>query len=218
MALDARGSGARRRPRDATATRDAILAAARGCFAATGYEGTTVRGIASVAGVDVALVSRYFGSKDGLFAAALAPPPGTPAVPRCPRAELGERLVRLLLEPGDAGDAAVTLLVAARPPANERAIALVRRAVDEVFVGPLAERLGGTDRRLRAELVVAHLLGLAQCRSVLSLDPFSAREAAVLAGFVGPILQRYIDDDCGGDLSGVSCASPPTKPQVSGHR
>jgi len=54
-------------------TRTAILAAARAQFTETGYDGTGLRAIAGRAGVNVALISRYFGSKDGLFLAAIVP-------------------------------------------------------------------------------------------------------------------------------------------------
>src|ERR1700687_1323838 len=59
------------RRRDADATRAAILAAAKVQFARAGYEGAYLRDIAVEAGVDAALINRYFGSKEGLFAAVL---------------------------------------------------------------------------------------------------------------------------------------------------
>ena len=58
------------RTRNADATRADILAAARARFGAEGYERTTLRAIAGDVGVDPALVIRYFGSKQQLFAAA----------------------------------------------------------------------------------------------------------------------------------------------------
>ncbi len=58
-------------------SRDRILHAARSRFAADGYDGTTIRGIASDAGVDPALVHHFFGTKERVFAAALE----LPAIP-----------------------------------------------------------------------------------------------------------------------------------------
>jgi AcrR family transcriptional regulator len=58
------------RPRNAIQTRADILAAARRRFGAEGYERTTLRAVAADVGVDAALVIRYFGSKQDLFAAA----------------------------------------------------------------------------------------------------------------------------------------------------
>jgi len=58
------------RPRNASQTRADILSAARRRFGAQGYERTTLRAVAADVGVDAALVIRYFGSKQDLFAAA----------------------------------------------------------------------------------------------------------------------------------------------------
>ena len=51
-----------------TATRAAILDAAKKLFAAKGFGAATVRDICTEAGANIALVSRYFGSKSGLYA------------------------------------------------------------------------------------------------------------------------------------------------------
>lgn len=51
-----------------TATRAAILEAAKKLFAAKGFGAATVRDICTEAGANIALVSRYFGSKRELYA------------------------------------------------------------------------------------------------------------------------------------------------------
>src|SRR6266516_3505303 len=60
------------RSRNAAETRAALLAAARVRFARDGYEATNLRNIAADVGVNVALISRYFGSKEGLFQPVIA--------------------------------------------------------------------------------------------------------------------------------------------------
>ena len=60
------------RPRNAAATREAILNSARAAFARAGYDGAGVREIAAGAGVTAMLVNRYFGSKEQLFAEVIA--------------------------------------------------------------------------------------------------------------------------------------------------
>ncbi|MDJ0392912.1 TetR family transcriptional regulator [Rhodococcus sp. G-MC3] len=60
------------RERNADATRASLVKAAKRRFTVVGFERTTVRDVASDAGVNVSLISRYFGSKDGLLAAVLA--------------------------------------------------------------------------------------------------------------------------------------------------
>ncbi len=56
---------------DATATRQRILSVAGMAFSEKGRSGTSIRSISSAAGVSLAMVHHYFGSKDGLYAACL---------------------------------------------------------------------------------------------------------------------------------------------------
>jgi AcrR family transcriptional regulator len=64
----------------AVATRAAILASAREVFARAGYDGAGVREIAAGAGVTAMLVNRYFGSKERLFAEAIAATMASPII------------------------------------------------------------------------------------------------------------------------------------------
>src|SRR5256886_13037811 len=114
-------------------TREKILAAARSRFGQEGYDGTTIRGIAAGAGVDPAMVPHYFGSKEGVFLAAVEFPVD-PAVfiPRLlePGLDgLGERLVSFFLETWDspAGRAFLGVVLAVV------CSGLVSRAVREVL-------------------------------------------------------------------------------------
>src|SRR5215475_5339964 len=86
-----------RRPRDSEATRESLLRTARELFDEVGYERATTREIGERAGVDPALIARYFESKEGLFLAAIAEPAeGEEEVDGDPRA-----LVELLLRRWD---------------------------------------------------------------------------------------------------------------------
>src|SRR4051794_35161198 len=91
----------RGRPRQETGSRDAILTVARRRFLAEGYDKVTLRSIAQEAGVDVALVSYHYGSKRGLFGAALELPANPPELLaealRGPLPTLPERLLRSVL-------------------------------------------------------------------------------------------------------------------------
>src|SRR5436190_14098251 len=84
--------------RRSDATRAAILGAARERFAADGYERATIRAIAADAGIDPAMVMRYYGSKDRLFAAAAEFDLRLPDLTSVPRTRLGETLVGHFLD------------------------------------------------------------------------------------------------------------------------
>src|SRR3954449_8695645 len=79
-------------------TRAAILQAAQELFATHGYERTTVRDVAARAAIDPAMVMRYFGSKEGLFARATAFDLELPDLTQVARARIGETLVGHFVE------------------------------------------------------------------------------------------------------------------------
>ena len=91
------------KPTKSDRTRAAILAAARELFAAQGYERTTVRDVAAKAEIDPAMVIRYFGSKDGLFARAAVFDLRLPDLGAIERAELGPVLVGHFLDVWEEG-------------------------------------------------------------------------------------------------------------------
>jgi len=84
-----------------SSTRDEIVAAAAARFAAAGYDATSMRQVAAAAGVDPALVRRFFGDKEGLFTAVAAalidPEAAAAAVAAGPPGQAGERVLRYFL-------------------------------------------------------------------------------------------------------------------------
>jgi AcrR family transcriptional regulator len=95
-------------------TRNAILAAARRRFADDGYERATIRAIAADAGIDPSMVMRYYGSKDGLFAAAVDVALHLPALDELPPERRGEMLVRHFLSLWESGRPSDVLTVLLR--------------------------------------------------------------------------------------------------------
>jgi AcrR family transcriptional regulator len=123
--------GQRPRRRDAAATRQALLEAARTRFTRHGYDRTTLRDVAADVGVNLALIKRYFDSKEGLFKAVLATAPrfdGESKFPR-DRAALAEALSNQLAGGGwPAGEHPALMLV--RASGDERVEALRRQALE----------------------------------------------------------------------------------------
>lgn len=179
------------RGRNAAATRQAILEAARVCFMVEGYDQTGVREIASRAGADPALVNRYFGSKEALFAEAVATKFDFGALFAEDRATLGERLASYVLQkksPDQEYDPLVALL---RSASSDVAGRKLRETLTEGFVRPLAARLDGPDAVLRAELIGSILLGLLAYRTVIGAMEGGDRSQVV--AHAGPLLQSLID-------------------------
>ena len=188
-----------RRPGE-SGTRDAILAAARAEFAATGYDGATIRGIAARAGVDPALVHHFYGAKERLFEAAVALPvsPGVilPELLAADRERLGAEVVlRFLNVWEDAVNRPVFLAMLRSMISNEQAAELVRDLLVKEVFAPLAEALGQPDAELRATLVGSQFIGLALMRYVGRVEPLASAPIDELAAAVGPTVQRYLTGD-----------------------
>lgn len=181
----AEGAPARRR-RDASATRRALLEAAHARFVRLGYDRTTLRDVAADVGVNLALIKRYFGSKEGLFKAALAENPRFPgggdAFPG-DLPSLAEALAHQLAADTwpEFGEHPVLMLL--RPSGDPEADAL-RRAALRDFAHQILQssEATGEDALLRAQLVVALGIGVAVLRSTVALPPLSDASAETLAG------------------------------------
>jgi AcrR family transcriptional regulator len=161
-----RGPG---RPRS-TATPEAIRGAATKLFAEHGFGGTSVRDIASAAGSDPAVVIRQFGSKEKLFLEVLTLPRHFQGLVEGPRESLGREILRKLIEADDSTLRLYKTLLGAsdRPDVRQ----YLEQATSRHIIDPLAERLAGSNRRLRAQLVAAQIAGL--LTSICLFEPMSA--------------------------------------------
>jgi AcrR family transcriptional regulator len=180
-------------------TRGEILAAARGSFAARGFDRTTIRAVAAEAGVDPALVHHYFGSKEDLFLAALE----IPVDPRMliPQAfadgldGAGERLLRTFLGVWDAPENKQALVAFVRTAfVVDEAAELLRNGMARVVLGAVIPQLKPVgDAEVRATLVASQMAGLVMARYVLRIEPLASLPLESLVGWIGPNIQRYID-------------------------
>lgn len=184
-----------RRP-GASSTRERILEAARSHFGEVGYDGATVREIAAVAGVDPALISHYFGSKEGVFLAAVEFP-ADPAefIPRllAPGLDgLGPRLVGFFVRTWDSPAGSPMLALIRSVVSSERAAAALREFVTREVLGRLAAAIDLDRPQLRASLAASQLIGLAVLRYVVRVEPVASATADDLAAWLGPTVQRYL--------------------------
>ncbi|MFB7919072.1 TetR family transcriptional regulator [Streptomyces sp. NPDC056061] len=160
------------RRRDAAATRRRLLEAGRDLFAEHGYEGTTVRTIAERAGVNQALLFRYFGSKQGLLTEVLAEG-GLEQLRSTPPEELFEAALRSMLtrSAGDTDDRTLEVYLRSIGRGDEAAGTL--RELGEEYQKALSGLSGTVDGALRADLAMAWLLGIGLMRTVVAREPLA---------------------------------------------
>jgi AcrR family transcriptional regulator len=190
-----------RRPGESGA-RQAILASACAAFAERGYDRASIRGIATAAGVDPALVIHYFGSKEGLFAEALQLPVSPSDVfalgAAAGRDQLGATILRAFLEAWEPAETRVRLMAMLRSAmTNEAAMGMVRDLLAREVFAPITETLGVPDAQLRATLVGSQFVGLAIMRFVGGIEPLASASVDELVAAVGPTVQRYLTGEIG---------------------
>lgn len=152
-------------------TRAEILRVARDRFLSDGYTRTSLRSIATEAGVDVALLSYHFGSKQGVFAAAMEIP----------------------VRPGELLEQALNAPIEQWP---ERILRTVLHAWEDPRIGPVLVQTvlasatdeghsGGFDEFLETEL-------LGRVRARLAVRDAEARATGVLLTVAGLLMARYV--------------------------
>jgi AcrR family transcriptional regulator len=181
------------RPRDATATRAAILEAAGIVFSRRGYDQVGVREIAQGANVTAALVIRYFGSKAGLFARVMDSKADLAPVLTADRANIGQWLARDLVTKREDRTKFDPMLIILRSAPNAEAAAIIRTTVQEHLSKPLAAWLGGRDSSERSALIIALISGFDLLRNVIGTADLLHGDQERLIALMGPVFQSYVD-------------------------
>lgn len=182
------------RKRDAVATREAILVAAKRAFTDKGFDGAGVREIASSAGVTAALVNRYFGSKEALFEEAVVPALNMDELMAGDRATFGERAAVYLITKSHEGADLDPTLAFVRSAGSRTVASVVNRAIEDNVVSKLATWLGGRDAEQRASLIVAHLAGFDMMRRIVHVGALAPDHLEAIAPRFARTLQSYVDD------------------------
>ena len=182
------------RKRDAEATRAAILEAARRQFGLSGYDRAALRDIAAEAGADVALIKRYFGGKEALFLEALRVSIHADRFAHMEKATFARDAATLLAGDPHANEerahAFQFLLRAATSPTTAP---LLNVAVQERFLAPIRDWIGGEDAPARARVLAAVYIGFLVERLIRDRplegrerDVFIDHATAIFEGMLGP--------------------------------
>jgi AcrR family transcriptional regulator len=184
------------RSRDAAVSKEALLEAAQELFGKRGFEGTTIRDIGERAGVDAALIARYFGSKGDLYiATVMAEDPGGEG----PSAYegLGQMADAVVSRVDQRGPGPITQAIIRADTSEEiRASALQRmqrRLVDPLVAGMVDDQVDRPE--LRAEIAVAALLGISLARALNWFSEIGSAPKDDLVALIIEALQGAIAPD-----------------------
>lgn len=185
-----------KRTRDPSAKRVAILAAARQHFAHNNYDGVGLRQIAADAGVDVALVVKYFISKEKLFIEVLKSELSAEYITQFDKSEVAAKLVDTLLRDytGSQSDGYLRLLINAA--ASPNFVQTLKAIMEDQVLGPLTEWLGGDDADLRARLLITIASGAGLCFMATHFENgLQPEQAQALRTKLSAYIQSIIDRD-----------------------
>lgn len=186
-----------RRGGDST-TRDDILRAAQNLFGRNGFKNTSMRAVAAEADVDVALVPYYFGSKRGLFVAALEVPVDPVAqvvrATQGPRERLGERMVTEFTAAWELPDTSSAMRGLLRSAINDESESSAFAEFASTEMVPLVAESTGISLKT-ARVTVSMLFGMATMRYLIGVPLFAELSRDEVIALWGPQLQRVIDAD-----------------------
>jgi AcrR family transcriptional regulator len=177
------------RPRNAIQTRADIVSAARRRFGAEGYERTTLRAVAADVGVDPALVIRYFGTKQDLFAAAADFTIELPDLSGTDPDDVAGMLLRRFFAVWEEDETFVALLRAAMTSP------IAADTLREVFATQVAPKLitATPDHpQQRIGLMGAFIIGLATTRYVLANPPVADISRDELSRWATPVIRQLL--------------------------
>jgi AcrR family transcriptional regulator len=179
------------RQRDAERTRAAILDAAKTLFSKRGFTNTGVREVAELAGVNSALVTRYFGSKEGLYRATLEQMSDISPLFHGDRRRFGVDMMAVFCGPHDAsGPLAMMILSATDPAAHEASVEYLQTKV----IAPLARWLGPPDGEGRAARLNILWTGFLTTWKLLPLQQLSGPRFASIRRWMEEATQAIVDE------------------------
>ena len=167
-----------------------ILDAAGKVFVAHGYDRTTIRAVASAAGVDSGLVTYYFGSKQELFRRVIDTAP-VPEVSGAP----GEAVEQILaaLAGRLASEPVASLAILRSVLTNPEAASAVRGGAAR-YQAQITQAVAGDDASLRAAIISANPLGITVSRHLIKSDELATADPAQVISLLRPCMLALTAD------------------------
>lgn len=172
-------------------TRALIVESAGKAFATRPYREITLKDIAEDAGVSAPLIIKYFGSKEQLFDELVDFRSAADMLFDAPLEDLGVRMVTLFTRPLESYKP-LSMNILFMSGAGEESSAKLRENYSRQMINGLAGRLTGPDVRLRAELAMSMLMGLAMMRRRMMQNRAAGSQQDVVARYA-PLVQQLLD-------------------------
>jgi AcrR family transcriptional regulator len=169
------------------------MEAAKVAFSQRGYAAANVREIAAHAGINAALIIRYFGSKEKLFEEAVSEAFDLEqALAGISRDELGQAIADLLFTDQQDVDLTAMMVRAALDPTVSP---LVRDLAQARMLEPLAKLISGRNSMLQACTLLSAVTGVWFYRFAVPLGPLADKPKQAVIKHIASLFQRIINED-----------------------
>lgn len=185
--------------RNADATRRRILDAAIRAFSQTGYSYTGIREVAAMASASPTLLLRYFGSKAGLFEAALREAIPHDWLSGISAETLAQVIVNAALDPDRANKPMQMIAMASGEP---EAADIAARILADHVLEPINHLLQTPDGRVRAVKVAILSMGFSFFLQHLPLRNLDQPEREALSKWFGETMHGVLTPGLSGTAQG----------------
>lgn len=157
------------RQRDAAATKARIQEMAALKFTESGFDGVGIREIAEAADVNVALISRYFGSKKKLFTEAILTRLSIEPLLQGPAEEWPETMADFMFNKARNADGIDPLVAVLRSAGSPSITPAIKHIFEEKIFDRLAGQLPAPSARQQAALIISLLFGFDSLRRIFGV-------------------------------------------------
>lgn len=181
----------------AEATRTAILKSARRQFAAHGYDGAGLRGIAEDAGVTAMMIGRYFGSKEGLFGEVVTDSMRDPVIlsdANLAASDIARAFAEALIGLTEKGAEPLDgFLILFRSTASPVAARIARERIAAAHHATAQRLIAGPHAAERAAIFLSIVAGFQMNRQMLQLHPLAEADPAVLIALMTQVFKAIFE-------------------------
>ena len=176
--------------RDAAATKARIQEMAALKFTESGFDGVGIREIADAADVNVALISRYFGSKKKLFTEAILTRLSIEPLLQGPVEEWPENMADFMFNKARNADGIDPLVAVLRSAGSPSITPAIKHIFEEKIFDRLAGQLPAPSARQQAALIISLLFGFDSLRRIFGVADLTRHDQKKLRHQLVHILRK----------------------------
>jgi AcrR family transcriptional regulator len=187
---DPKAISSKKRNAEATKARIAQMAGLK--FTQHGFDGVGLREIALCAEVNIALISRYFGSKDQLFEQAILEKLSLDPLFAGAVDNLAEHIAHYMFDKTSDTQEIDPMIAMLRSAGSTRIRPAIKKRFEQVIITRMADELTGSQTTQRATLIIALLFGIDSLRRIFDIANLAHGDQKAMRLYFTQTLNRLL--------------------------